>query len=210
MMFDKLKSLVIPEGNVVSVACDGVTLWKKSKLPVGYTELDYIEVTGTQYIDSGFIPNYNSRIVCEFMYKGGNGVYGARNTVSTRNFSMRVINGAWQLGYGDGVLTGTIKSDTKNWHIADQNKNQLFIDGELAAEREYVEFSASRSAAIGAIKAGSMYYGEGRYRTCQMYDNGVLVRDFIPCINPDDEIGMYDIVGGKFYGNAGTGEFGYG
>lgn len=210
MMLDNVKSIVIPEGSVHSIECDGVKLWQKSKLPVGYTELDYIETTGTQYIDSGFIPNQDSRIVCEFMFKGGVGVYGARNTVATRNFSMRAISSAWQLGYGNGVTTGTIKSDTTNWHIADQNKNQLFIDGELAAEREYEVFSAPKSAAIGAIKAGSMYYGEGRYRTCQMYDDGVLVRDFIPCKNVEGEVGMYDTVNAVFHGNAGTGEFLYG
>lgn len=209
MMFDKLKSLVIPEGSVYSIACDGVTLWQKSRLPVGYTELDYIETTGAQYIDTGFTPNQDSRIVCEFMYFGGTGIYGARYTVSTRNFSLRVISSRWQMGYGAGVTTGTIEADNTNWHVADQNKNSLYVDGELAVTREYAEFQAPYPAAIGAIRAGSMYYGEGRYRTCQVYDNGVLVRDFIPCKAADGEVGMYDTVNDKFYGNAGTGEFLY-
>ena len=30
---------------------------KKSKLPSGYTELEYLESTGTQYIDTGIIPD---------------------------------------------------------------------------------------------------------------------------------------------------------
>jgi hypothetical protein len=30
-------------------------------LPAGYTELQYIESTGTQYIDTGYIPNSNTR-----------------------------------------------------------------------------------------------------------------------------------------------------
>lgn len=178
-------------------------------LPNDYIEADYIEVTGTQYIDTGFKPNQDTRIVCEFKYTGGNGVYGARSTVSSRNFSMRVINGAWQMGYGEGVLTGTIPSDTTNWHIADHNKNELYIDGELAATREYVEFSAPYPVAIGAIRAGSMYYGQGRYRRCKIYDNGILVRELIPCLNPDGEAGMYDLVTEAFFGNAGSDMIGY-
>ena len=38
------------------------------------------------------------------------------------------------------------------------------------------------------------------------YDNGVLVRDLIPCKDPGGNIGMFDSVNCKFYGNAGAGE----
>ena len=199
------KYVTINEKPVVRMEISGKTVWKG--LPAGYQYLDYIEATGTQYIDTGFIPNQDSRIVCEFLFLGGVGVYGARSTVSSNNFSMRVINNAWQLGYGDGVATGTIPSDTTGWHIADQNKNKLYIDGDLAAERTYEAFSAPNSAAIGAINAGSVYYGKGRYRSCRIYDNGVLVRDLIACRNPEGEAGMYDTVNAVFHSNAGTGTF---
>ena len=207
MMFDGAQHIAIEGKNAIRIAIEGVTVWKG--LPKGYTKLDYIEVTGTQYINTGFVPNQDSRIVCEFLYKGGSGVYGARTAVSSNNFSMRVISSAWQLGYGDGVKTGSIPADTTNWHVADQNKYQLYIDGELASEREYEVFTAPYPAAIGAIRGSSLYYGQGRYRTCQLYDNGTLVRDFIPCLNPNGKPGMYDTLNAKFYGNAGTGEFLY-
>ncbi len=178
-----------------------------SRLPSGYIEVEHIECTGTQYINTGFIPNQDTRIVCECMYKGGTGVYGARSSVSSRNFSMRVINSAWQIGYGNGVTTSPIECDTTEWHLFDHNKNALYVDGVLAVEREYATFSAPYPVAIGAIRAGSMYYGQGCYRIFRIYDNGVLVRDFVPCQNPDGEAGVYDLVGGAFYANAGTGEF---
>ena len=38
-------------------------------------------------------------------------------------------------------------------------------------------------------------------------DDGVLVRNLIPCKDPSDAIGMYDLVNGVFYYNAGTGTF---
>ena len=44
--------------------------------------------------------------------------------------------------------------------------------------------------------------------SCQIYDNGTLVRNFIPVLRKsDNEIGMLDLVEGKFYTNAGTGKF---
>ena len=72
-------------------------------------------------------------------------------------------------------------------------------------------FTTPQTLALGAIKAGSstpsMYYGTAKYRGCKIYDNGTLVRDMIPCKDPDGNIGMYDTVNAVFYGNAGTGEF---
>lgn len=205
MNWSDVKHLTVSGKNAVRLSVDGKVFWKG--LPKGYKRLDYIETTGKQYIDTGFILNQDSRIVCEYMYKGGDGIFGARNTVATRNFSLRVISGAWQMGYGDGVSSGSLKSDTTKWHIADLNKNTMYIDGELVVTRAYVTFTTPKTMAIGAIRAGSVYYGVGRYRTCQVYDNGVLVRDFIPCQNPDGKAGMYDLLNAKFYGNAGSGEF---
>lgn len=207
MRFDNVREMFLNGKRIIELAKDGKVFWRG--LPSGYTEVDYIEVTGTQYINTGFVPDQDTRIICEFKRTGGSGVYGARNTVSTRNFSMRVINNAWQIGYGNGVLTGTITADTTNWHVADHNKNNLYIDGELAATREYVEFSAPYPVAIGAIRAGSMYYGQGQYRACKIYDNGTLVRDMIPCINANGEAGMYDLITKAFMGNSGTGTIGY-
>lgn len=31
--------------------------------------------------------------------------------------------------------------------------------------------------------------------------------DLVPCINPNNEVGMYDMVNGSFYGNSGSGSF---
>lgn len=204
-MLDGVKHLSLGDKSIVRLSLVDSALWKG--LPRGYTPLDYIEATGTQYIDTGVILNQDSRIICEYMYKGGNGIYGARNTVATRNFSLRVISGAWQMGYGDGVTSGKIKSDTTKWHVADQNKNSLYIDGVLCVTREYVKFNTPKTCAIGAIKAGSIYYGEGLYHKFQLYDDGVLVRDMIACQNPEGVAGMYDLLNAQFYRSAGTEEF---
>ena len=43
--------------------------------------------------------------------------------------------------------------------------------------------------------------------SCQIYDSETLVRNFIPCINPEGMVGLFDAVGFAFYGNLGTGSF---
>lgn len=43
--------------------------------------------------------------------------------------------------------------------------------------------------------------------SCQIYDNGTLIRDYIPCQTTAGEIGLWDDANSVFYGNAGTGAF---
>lgn len=182
----------------VQVKIGGRVVWG---LPDGYSPLDHIETDGeTQYLDTGFKPNQDSRIVCEFMYLGGNGIYGTRYSTSARNFALRVINSSWQPGYGATLGSTGIDSD-KQWHVADQNKNVFYIDGELGREFEYTTFTGPKTITLGGINANNkFYYGEGRYRLCQIYDNGAIVRNLIPCKNDAGEVGMYDTVGSTFYG----------
>jgi hypothetical protein len=48
----------------------------------------------------------------------------------------------------------------------------------------------------------------GKIFYVQIYDNNILVRDFIPARrNSDGVLGMYDTVTNTFFTNAGTGEF---
>lgn len=205
MKLDGVKHITLDGKGAVRLDMDGVTIWKG--LPDGYTQLDYIETTGTQYIDTGFQPNQDSRMVCECLYYGGVGVCGARNAVSNNNFSIRIIYDCWQFGHGDGVYSTGFAADCTGWHIHDLNSNQYYLDGTLIGEAEYEVFQCSYPIAIGAIRAGSVYYGNGRYRSCKVYDNGTLVRDMIPCIDPEGNIGMFDTVNAVFHGNAGSGEF---
>lgn len=51
------------------------------------------------------------------------------------------------------------------------------------------------------------YYAGARIYSCQIYDNGTLVRDFVPCVDYSGEVGLYDLVNAVFYGSSGTGVF---
>ena len=49
-----------------------------------------------------------------------------------------------------------------------------------------------------------MISGDMRLYSCLIYDDGILKRNYVPCKNASGEVGLYDLVGGKFYGNANT------
>lgn len=235
MSFINARHLSIGGKDAVRLEIGGGAVWKG--LPKGYKQIDYIEVTGTQFIDTEFIPNQDTRFVSELMMRttsGNQSIYGARQNANSadaasRNFAFRVISGKWQPCYGKNLRSTGIAADTKKWHIIDQNKNicriygiDEYVEEDVTASTTVVDgvainvideqtFTAPHTLLIGAIRSGStapgtLYYTKARYRGCQLYDNGVLIRDFIPCKNADGEVGMYDTVNAKFYGNAGADE----
>lgn len=215
MNFANARHLTVDGKSIVRLEIGGDVVWKG--LPEGYTKLDYIETTGSgsgssgsgQYMNLGFIPNQDTHIVCEALYLGGSGIYGARYAVASQNFALRVINSCWQPGYSK-VATTTVAADNE-WHVFEQKQNVFSVDGTVAHTFEPATFTSPKSFTLGGINAsGGVYYGQGRYRSFQRYDtDGKLMMDLVACLNPDGKPGMYDTVQAKFYSNAGTGEFLY-
>ena len=71
----------------------------------GYTLLEYIESNGSQWIDTSFIPNSNSRVVLDFKLVGkttNRGLFGTRGAASsyTNRFCFWCLNGVFRTDYG--------------------------------------------------------------------------------------------------------------
>lgn len=176
-----------------------------------YSILEYIEVTGTQYINTNFIPNNNSGIELVFALDANNltsnNIIGSRNTTTEQAFSFSTTNSCWRFGYNNSSTATTITADA-NKHTVIIDKNICRLDNVDIDSRTNSEFSGYNSIFIGRINASSSTYkGYGKIYSCKIYDNEILVRDYIPCKSLDGITGMYDLVEKKFYTNAGTGTF---
>lgn len=179
----------------VRVICCGV--------PAGYTLLNYIQGSGTQYIDTGFAPNQDTTIIIEACLTGGAFLYGAEAAWKSGSFDL----------YSGGAVYNTVAyyktiTDTTK-HIYKQDKNQFYIDGTLINSFTYAEFTNTATLCLFADNRGGTVqeYGQGKIYSCQLYDNGTLIRDFVPCINTNGVYGLYDKVNLQFYGSAGSGSF---
>ena len=188
-----------------------------SRLPSGYTELAYIQSSGTQYVDSGFIPNGETSVEIAFesaviisATSGNYPVYGAASNYDSNAFEL------WSLAYGFCTYgSQTYKSgfglSANVKYISKQTKNVLEINNQtltftkqtFSAPYNLLIFATHRSDGIKISASDAklkVYY-------CKIYDDGTLVRDFIPCQKPDGTIGLWDGVNSVFYGNAGSGTF---
>lgn len=182
-------------------------------LPSGYTELEYIQSSGSQYINTGFIPKYDSRIVLDAEVTDSSivcALFGARGAASGTNplsntlFSLS--GGAIRSDYyGSSVSsTTTVSGRTifdKNKNVVSFGSNTITNNSSTASSNQTLFLFAVQTAGSATLLATMKLYA------CQIYDNGTLVRDFYPCTNESGAVGLYDLVGKQFYSNAGTGAF---
>ena len=182
-----------------------------SRLPEGYTELTYIESTGTQYINTNFTPNQDTRLVMDFKLFGGTDsiLFGARGSSTLDGFTVfKRSSGYWAIQYNDLTSNASVSHDSER-HVIDKNKNVTYLDGVSVCTHTAGTFTAPSTLCLLATNdAGTVRYASnGIIYSCQIYDNGTLARDYVPCINPDGEVGLYDLVTAAFFGNSGTGSF---
>lgn len=187
-------------------------------LPKGFKRLEYIQSSGAQYVDSGFVPNQDTRIemdvvplsIAEAGDSTGFIPYGAATAYNSNAFECYTTASKLSFNYdGQYSVNGTIAVGTEI-HIS-HNKNAVLVaaDGTPVVEKTftYQAFTAPYSLTVCATHRASMLCGNQKVKTCQIYDNGTLIRDFIPCQNASGAVGLWDAVNEEFYRNAGMGEF---
>ena len=182
-------------------------------LPSGYKRLEYIRSSGTQWIDTGFKPNQNTRIKMDCNVIGFNSgdafLFGARIASGNTAFCLAAddANTRWFALYGNAVQNPTGTCTGK--HSIDFNQNVLTLDGKNFTFEKTTFQSSYNLLLFATITNGNVDSQRGKMAiySCQIYDNVTLIRDYIPCQTTSGEIGLWDDVNSVFYGNAGTGTF---
>ena len=179
-------------------------------LPREYQKVEYIESTGTQYIDSGFYPNSQTKIDVDFLH-GSNNIYfvlGAWDDVSNAFLVTSFGNTTELRSGGDTNFSFDRVNNEKN--TASFSLNQAIFNGNTQTKTNTSSLTRINKSMIlfGRDNAGNIQLSEVRIYSNKIYDNNTLVRNFIPCYRKaDNVIGLYDTVNNQFYTNAGTGTF---
>ena len=176
--------------------------------PVHYTILEYIESTGTQYIDTGFKPNQNTKVEAEYAWISGNSaVCGVRE--SNTGFLLYHESNLVYTMYGTTYAsTGVTASANKATAVMDGVARIVTI-GENSVSLASATFQMNYPMYLFGYSESGTADSKGSIRlySCKIYDNGTLIRDYVPCKDTTGAVGLYDKVAGKFYTNAGTGTF---
>ena len=182
-------------------------------LPSGYTELEYIQSSGTQYINTGFNPDQDTRLVVDFetlTAQTDKHFFGSRVAMSSTSFCfIDTAEGDFRDDYARLQHTFSSSINEVGRYTLDKNKNVVSFAGESHSHSSS-SFSIPYPIYLCALNTGgsTTTFSNMRIYSCQIYDNGTKVREMVPAKRDSDgAIGLYDTVGGTFYGNAGTGAF---
>ena len=188
----------------------------KSRLPQGYTEVEYLESTGTQYIDTEVVGNLNTHIYIKFkvLRYDSNGYSSICGNYNSANNSITLYvgqnNANYVIRFGSYNRQYFPIGETNKDYIIEYNKNIITINEETYNVGANNTFSTNGSLYIfGRNVNGSLGTGAliGRIYYFRIYEDEKKVGDLIPCLDSDGRKCMYDTVSGTPLYNQGTGDF---
>lgn len=187
----------------------GIPAYVSRNLPSGCMQFEYIETYNSEsYIDTRFTPNQDTRVVMDIEIAAQTPqslMFGARTAYKSNAFCL--FTSSSSLGFEDQYGNTAINVNTivgSGRHILDKNKNITSVDGQVINTFTYSTFTAPGSLYLfdannnGAQLSQSGYPITAKLYSCKIYDNGALVRDFVPC-QYNSNLGLYDVVNDQFY-----------
>ena len=178
-------------------------------------EIEYLESSGTQYIntDTPSISNKGlsgSIVIQRTGDATGELCYLGRTNTGGFSLQMDQSKGIsiWSAGYPDKYLqTGNSYFD-KNMHEIEFSvgNDQMSITVDNTLFTDSIDPKDAGDGRIQLFAHNSSYRSQGRIYSCKLYYNNTLIHDLIPV--RVGQIGyMYDKVTGRLFGNSGTGSF---
>ena len=188
-------------------------------LPVEYEKVPYLQVSGTQFINTGFIPTTSFKHILTFevissansnKYICGTGVNEGRS--GNLRVSSNVLNGLY-IGTSSAISiidNTTITLNRKYTIIMDlyqNNTNTVQLNGTNIANTSTNTVSSTRQLQLFALNSSWLPTGVRIYSSL-IRQAGHLVYYLVPAMRKNDQVlGMYDLIQDRFLTNAGSGNF---
>lgn len=188
-------------------------------IPREYAAVNYIESTGTQYIDTGI--EGKDGITAETRIQrtttSSNEYFvGAYNTVN-RLWLVYTFGGQWYRGYNTIAGGWTPSTPITDWYTV---KSSIPSTGTVVFDCNGTSISSTYTTGFNTGvnvqlfqmgNTGTNHYpAKGKMSYCKLYDNNTLVRNFIPVVRRIDKVaGMWDTITKQFFTTP-VGAFNYG
>ena len=179
--------------------------------PLPYdSEIEYLESSGTQYIDTGIIPKNAICVEIGILYSSTQcTIIGGGNNWKAEFYIGRSSNSIifnTNTSQGLRVLKGNSLANSA--HVYKYDNGSCYIDDNLEGTNSPNIPSTSKTLCVLCYNRNA---GKGEFTTGKLYFvkitiDGVLKRDLIP-VRVGTTGYMYDMVSKQLFGNAGTGDF---
>lgn len=219
----------VTETIVVNNSCEGIGMvnihggqkQEIIELPSTYQRVEYLESTGTQYINTGYYINPKTKIECEFQFtdstKKQQRVFGVADSANNRLDCY--VKDSLQLGWNWTEQDNQTNLNVNTNHTIDTNKHKIVIDGMNKTVKlddiysstivgNLTKTSTTSLTIMAYVRPQAQAFAYLKLYDFKIYENNILVRNFIACYRKSDNTaGLYDLVNDVFYENAGTGTF---
>ena len=191
-------------------------------VPTGYTQLEYIESSGGQYIDTGISAPNGFKAILDWMFTDFSGdnnkaVLGSEDSAAPWACNWLQKRGGsgyyWTLG-AYSVFGSSIEISANTRYSIDMSTikgdSYLKVDGnsittdtnsnDRSSNSLYI-FANNNAGTVGNLSSARLY-------SCKIIKDDETVRNYIPAKrNSDGVVGLYDLISKMFFTNAGTGTF---
>ena len=199
---------------------------KKSSggLPEGYTAVNYLQSSGTQWIEMGVAPNQNTKavlkiIINDFNEINGGSLIGSRTDTNSNDqfftyldgvgggrFLLRVDGQAGAISW-TGLTTDKIYTVT----LSGTEMKAELEDGTAVFSKTFSVSDFESTVTMALFKSKPLDRGfRGRIYSCKHYSGDELIQDFVPCLDAEGVPCMYDLVSRQSFYNKGSGSFTWG
>ncbi len=189
----------------------------------GYTRIEYLESTGKQFINTGFVHN-STNIRGEIRLGTTNDITANVNILGNQVSSPK---GGYSVGWAPSAFKVWVEKigSRLNGPTHTLAAGSIHdITYELTANKRYLTYDGTTVEGThtgGIVTTNPIHLFDngvqqmtqnfkGRVYYIKIYEDGILVHNFLPVKrNADDVVGIYDTVQGRFFTNDGTGNFTY-
>lgn len=177
--------------------------------------VDYLESTGTQYIDTGVKLTNNHSVELDYELTNASqsraGLFGALNMTGSNQGRFGSLlspsNKYLEHGYGSGNDYWQQGLPDTQRHLLYQKKNELYFDGTLIHTFNTATFSLAMNAYLGNFVYTNYTPALAKYYGSRWWDGDTLIREYSPAIDENGVCFWFDKVSHTCFLNAGTGSF---
>jgi len=224
MLIEDTTSIYAGETSIKKVYLGDEVVYQKEE-PIPYTPLEYLESNGNQRINTGYsYTSNNATIKTKFIHYNdkntSKAVFGAYNNDNGYMTVATLYNGYY-------FVSNKTPINSLRYTFNTEHELEIYVEGNSSKTGSYSIYEnksiIASGTGVGEITPYSLYLftqnnagspetpgTHSRIYYLQMYDNLVLVRDFIPVLDTNNVPCMYDKVTKTFFYNIGTGTFLYG
>ena len=203
-------------------------------VPDGYTPLEYIESTGTQYIDTGCALKNTTGIYMEiddsnkhqpstmaayFIGTGASNKYRYYGYFLRNNKTSYWAWNGQNASVGEGQMGSNIQTNYSHLYINYMNdRKYIYSNGtdNIYVQNDLPEINVEQTKSLYLFAINqpntqdntAAYFSVGKLYKLKLSENQTIVHNLIPARrDSDNAIGMYDTVNNQFLTNSGTGKF---